>query len=58
MDIDPLRVLAQQIRTEIHEPQARSFLQLCDGKIQLEQVLVRYGLTNSWMIAKYCLLDS
>lgn len=39
MDVVPFRVLAQQIRTEIHEPQARSFLQLCGGKIQLEEGL-------------------
>lgn len=43
MDVFPLHVLAQQIKTEIHEPQTHSFsaafLQLCGGKIQREQGL-------------------
>lgn len=60
MDVVPLRVLAQQIKTEIHEPQARSFsaafLQLCEGKSNWNRGSnpshsdVRYGLTNSWMM--------
>lgn len=54
MDVVPLRVLAQQIRTEIHEPQALSFsaafLQLCGGKLQREQGLESFTFWRvSWI---------